>query len=183
MIWKKCSQHFSSKKACIFRENSYYFSIFIRFNWVMIKLFGVGDESQDTSTKVESGSIDLQSDEYHESEPEEVGQIALDIFENHESVCIIAPVAGVELADIDISVHDTTLTISWVRNRPKEFYEHAMEVKNEECFWGKFLRNIILSENMDFSAVEAVMENNLLVVRIPKIRFDSQNIKINKIAA
>ena len=68
-----------------------------------------------------------------------------------------------------------------MRNKPKEFYEHAMEVRNQECFWGRFLRNIILSENMDFSQVKAVMENNLLVVHIPKIRFDSQNIKIDKI--
>jgi hypothetical protein len=36
---------------------------------------------------------------------------------------------------------------------------------------------------MDFSQVKAVMENNLLVIHIPKIRFDSQNIKINRIAS
>ena len=114
-------------------------------------------------------------------EDEAVGQIALDVLENHQSIYILIPVAGVELQDIDISVHETTLTISWVRNKPKEFYEHAMEVKNEECFWGKFLRNVILPENMDFSQVRAVMEHNLLVVHIPKIRFDSQNIKINRV--
>jgi HSP20 family molecular chaperone IbpA len=105
------------------------------------------------------------------------------VLENHESVYILAPVAGIELHDIDIAVHETTLTISGVRNKPKEFYEHKMQVKNEECFWGKFLRNVILGENMDFSAVKAVMENNLLVIHIPKIRFDSQNIKINRIAS
>lgn len=116
-----------------------------------------------------------------EESPEEVGQIALDVLENHESVYILAPVAGIELADIDISVHETTLTISGIRNKPKEFYEHAMDVKNAECFWGRFTRKIILPENMDFSAVKAVMENNLLVIHIPKIRFDSQNIKINRI--
>jgi len=103
------------------------------------------------------------------------------VLENHQSIYILAPVAGVELSDIDISVHETTLTISWVRNKPKEFYENSMEIKNEECFWGNFTRKIILWENMDFSQIQAVMENNLLVIHIPKIRFDSKNIKINRI--
>ena len=111
-----------------------------------------------------------------------MGQIALDVLENHDSVYILAPVAGIELGDIDIAVHETTLSISGVRNKPKEFYEHQMEVRNQECFWGKFLRKVILGDNMDFSQVKAVMENNLLVIHIPKIRFASQHIKINKIS-
>ena len=110
--------------------------------------------------------------------PEDIGQIALDVLENHESIYILAPIAGVSLSDIDISVHNTTLTISWIRNKPKEFYEHHIQVRNEECFWGKFLRNIILPENMDFSQIQAVMEHNLLVIYIPKIRFEWQHIKI-----
>lgn len=146
-----------------------------------MKLFWVGQD--DNHSEASQGeSIWIQSSDYAlPEEVVEVGQIALDVLENHESVYILAPVAWVELADIDISVHETTLTISGTRNKPKEFYEHAMDVKNEECFWGKFLRNVILSDNMDFSQVKAVMENNLLVIHIPKIRFDSQNIKINKI--
>ncbi len=142
----------------------------------MIKLFWVGDENVEQNIEITHSDI-----EENQEDDIQVWQIALDVLENHESVYILAPVAGIELADIDISVHETTLTISWVRNKPKEFYEHEMQVKNEECFWGKFLRNVILWENMDFSGVKAVMENNLLVIHIPKIRFDSQNIKINRI--
>lgn len=148
-----------------------------------MKIFGVWNDEQ--REKQELLKHDIWDDNIQvqigEESPEEVGQIALDVLENHESVYILAPVAGIELADIDISVHETTLTISGIRNKPKEFYEHAMDVKNAECFWGRFTRKIILPENMDFSAVKAVMENNLLVIHIPKIRFDSQNIKINRI--
>ena len=147
----------------------------------MVQFFWVGD---DDNTPVQ-GNIKVDtvpSSEYEEyGKEEEIGQIALDVLENHESVYILAPVAGIELWAIDIAVHETTLTISGSRKKPKEFYEHEMQVKNEECFWGKFLRNVILPENMDFSQVKAVMENNLLVIHIPKIRFDSQSIKINRI--
>lgn len=148
----------------------------------MFKLFWVGDDWVETKEENIRWDISIWVERVSQEEThDEVGQIALDVLENHESVYILAPIAGVELSDIDISVHETTLTISGVRNKPAEFYEHSMEVKNEECFWGKFLRNIILSENMDFSLVKAVMENNLLVIHIPKIRFESQNIKINRI--
>jgi len=146
----------------------------------MVKLFWSRDEDEETSVKIQK--IEHEFDEEFVEEVE-VWQIALDVLENHESVYILAPIAGVELADIDISVHETTLTISWVRNKPEEFYKHEMQVKNSECFWWKFLRNVILSENMDFSQIKAVMENNLLVIYIPKIRFDSQNIKINRISS
>ena len=161
----------------------------------MFKLFWVDDEEgkevpvrererykwDPNEISIHESDSDYVYPEQDTGEDEEVGQIALDVLENHQSIYILVPVAGVELGDIDISVHETTLTISWVRNKPKEFYEHSMEVKNQECFWGKFLRNIILPENMDFSQVRAVMEHNLLVIHIPKIRFDSQNIKINRI--
>lgn len=146
----------------------------------MVKLFWSSDEPEETSIKIHTD--DQQQDDDFVEEVE-IGQIALDVLENHESVYILAPVAGVELDDIDISVHETTLTISGLRNKPEEFYKHEMKVKNSECFWGKFVRNIILSENMDFSQIKAVMENNLLVIYIPKIRFDSQNIKINRISS
>jgi len=146
----------------------------------MVKLFGSSDDDEDVSVPVQNNDEEFNDDFVQE---DEVWQIALDVLENHESVYILAPVAWVELADIDISVHETTLTISWKRNKPEEFYKHEMQVKNSECFWWKFLRNVILSENMDFSQIKAVMENNLLVIYIPKIRFDSQNIKINRISS
>jgi len=166
---------------CFFLQ---YYVLYFR-KWDMFKLFGLWDEdNHEKKIHVRSEDDFDGSDEHSESweaSESELGQISLDVLENHQSIYILAPVAGVELSDIDISVHETTLTISWVRNKPKEFYENSMEIKNEECFWGNFTRKIILWENMDFSQIQAVMENNLLVIHIPKIRFDSKNIKINRI--
>jgi len=149
-----------------------------------MKLFWVDDESDHKNDwNFTNINVSMTQTDEAMSDEEEVGQIALDVLENHESVYLLAPVAGIELWDIDISIHETTLTISWIRNKPKEFFDPSLEVKNSECFWWKFLRNIILPDNMDFSWVKAVMENNLLVIYIPKIRFDSQSIKINRITA
>ena len=109
---------------------------------------------------------------------EEVGQLSLDILENREWFFILAPLAGIKLEDIDISVHDDTLIISGIRNKPKEFFDYGIEVKNEECFWWQFQRKVIFPDNVDFSSVKAVMENNLLVVSLPKIRFSGKHIRI-----
>lgn len=147
----------------------------------MVKLFWVWNDEEQNNMVESNDTIAFEWASENVSDDEEVGQIALDILENHEQVFILAPVAGIELSDVDISVHDTTLTIAWERIKPKEFYEHKMEVKNTECFWWRFKRSIILPDNMDFSEVKAVMKNNLLVISIPKIRFESQSIKINKI--
>jgi HSP20 family molecular chaperone IbpA len=54
-------------------------------------------------------------------------------------------------------------------------------VRNSECFWGKFVRNIILPENLALNKIKAYMQNNLLVISIPKLKFDTKAIKINKV--
>lgn len=145
----------------------------------MIKLFWVWKDEENERDEPDEEIHEWE--EYISDDSQDIGQLALDVVENHESIYILAPIAGVELSNIDISIHESTLSLSWVRNKPKEFYGHSIEVKNQECFWGRFMRNIILPDNMDFSQVQAVMENNLLVIHIPKIRFDSKTIKINKI--
>lgn len=107
-------------------------------------------------------------------------QISLDIIEKKDSIIIIAPIAWVLLKNIDITVNKNVLVISWNREKPLEYYEGNI-IRNSECFWGEFIRNIILPENMDFDNIKAVMENSLLVINIPKINLDSKTIKINKI--
>jgi len=65
----------------------------------------------------------------------------------------------------------------------EEVWQIALDVlENHESVY-ILARNVILSENMDFSQIKAVMENNLLVIYIPKIRFDSQHIKIDRISS
>jgi HSP20 family molecular chaperone IbpA len=79
----------------------------------MLKLFGVGDDDQrDDSQNDEDIHVSIHENEQELTQAQPVGQIALDVLENHESVYILAPVAGIELHDIDIAVHETTLTIS-----------------------------------------------------------------------
>lgn len=109
---------------------------------------------------------------------EEYGQLVVDILDTSDNIFIIAPVAGVTQGDIDIHLNRTVLTIKWVRNKPEEYNKEDVKVKVSECFWGKFLRNIILPENLALNKISAYMENHILIVTIPKLKFDSHHVKI-----
>lgn len=137
----------------------------------MVKLFWIWEDK-------ENEKIDEQPLE--KEEKWDVWQIAVDILENSFEIIILAPIAWVSLEDIDLSFKDSVLTISWNREKP-DIFEQWVEIKNSECFWWKFMRNIILPENLDFDNIRATMENNLLVVNIKKLYFDSKEIKIDRL--
>lgn len=139
----------------------------------MFKLFWVSGWDEDEE------DLEVLDKEISEND-NDLGQISLDIIEKKDSIIIIAPIAWVLLKNIDLTVNKNVLVISWNREKPFDYYEWNI-IRNSECFWWEFVRNIILPENMDFDNIKAVMENNLLIVNIPKISLDSKTIKINKI--
>ena len=141
----------------------------------MFKFFGVSKQEEfedileDDEQTSDSSLID-----------DEVWQIAVDILETKFEIIILAPVAWIDLDDIDISYHNNILTIKWDRERP-EIYNKDLIVRNSECFWWEFRRNIILPENLDFDSIKATLDNNLLIVTIDKLKFSNHSIKIEKI--
>jgi HSP20 family molecular chaperone IbpA len=97
-----------------------------------------------------------------------------------DSITIFAPLAGIDIAHIDIAVTRNILTISGERVRPA-LYAESSRLLVSECFYGPFSRSVILPENLAFNKIEATMEDNLLAVGIPKLSFPSKSIKINKL--
>ncbi len=118
--------------------------------------------------------------DYDDFEQEEVWQVAIDILETKNEMILLSPIAWVDLDDIDISYNDQVLKISWYRKKP-DIFSKDISIKNSECFWGEFSRNIILPENLDFDDIRANLDNNLLVITIPKISFSSKHIRVEKI--
>lgn len=143
----------------------------------MFKFFGLGDSEE--SQVHGDGSIHIEHTE-DEAPETDIGQVALDILDTEEAIVIVAPLAGIDISDVDISVTRNILTISGERVRP-QVYGEAQRVLVSECFYGPFSRSIILPENLSFNKVSATMENNLLSVVVPKLSFPSKTIKINKL--
>ncbi len=137
----------------------------------MIKFFWVWEDDNMLELDEEIDTKELVS--------EDIWQLALDVLETDYEIVILSPIAGVDLHDIDLSFSKSVLIIKGARKRP-DIFESDVIVRNSECYWGAFIRNIILPENLDFDSIEATMENNLLIITIKKLQFSSQSIKINR---
>lgn len=141
----------------------------------MFKIFWVSGE-QNSAPELEVDVLDSKE----EVLDEEVWQVALDVLDSENEIYIIAPIAWVEQEQIDLSINKTILTLKGSREKPEEYSFEGVTLKNSECFWWKFVRNIILPENLALNKIKAYMQNNLLIITIPKLKFDSKTIKINK---
>ena len=94
------------------------------------------------------------------------GELVADVYETSDSVVIQSPVAGVKREDLEIVTEKDTVIIKGKRECPQR--DDVKEFYSQECFFGDFRREIIVSEETDTSGIEASIENGILTIRIPK---------------
>lgn len=144
-------------------------------------LFGVDKEKEShhhEHSEHEASDISMSNEPL--VSPEDIGQVALDVLENDESVVLIAPLAGVPKDAVDINLSRNILTISGKRERPKNLEGRSLV---SECFFGAFSRSVILPEHLALNKVRATMEDNLLVITIPKLVIGSKSVKIERFSS
>ncbi len=106
------------------------------------------------------------------------GQIAVDIFEEGGYLIIKAPIAGVKLADLDIDVADTMVTIRGRREQTDVIQDNQYLLK--ECYWGDFERKVTLPCSVNPTKVRATFsKDGILKIFVPKE--ESRKVKIVKI--
>lgn len=93
------------------------------------------------------------------------GQLSVDVFRDHDSLVIRAPLAGVQLEDIDLAIHGDLLTIRGKRETQEEHTDDDWYYK--ECYWGAFSRSIVLPLDVYAERAEAALKNGILEIRIP----------------
>jgi len=107
---------------------------------------------------------------------EKEGMLAVDVYQTNEKIIIIAPISSINEDEIDIYAEGNTVTISGKRNLPEEAKEDV-EFLHQECFWGPFSREIVLSEEVDTQGAKASFDNGMIKLILPKMRV-SQRKKI-----
>ncbi len=107
---------------------------------------------------------ELQNQEWLDEEEE--GQLAIDAYQDDESVIIKAPIAGVSVEDLEISITDEVVTVKGARRNETEADRSTYFV--QECYWGSFMRSYILPVSVDAAKAEASLKNGILTIRIPK---------------
>ena len=91
---------------------------------------------------------------------------AVDVFrtEDPPAINIVVELAGVDPAEVDLSVGDGALVVSGRRGRERgerRVYQHI------EIDYGRFERRVVLGEPVDVEAAEAAYERGLLTIRLP----------------
>lgn len=103
---------------------------------------------------------------------EQEGQLAVDFYETPGELVVQSTVAGVKPEDLDISIEADRVLIKGQRAEQTE--EGGKNYFYQECYWGRFSREIILPSETDPGRAQASIKNGVLIVRIPKIERDKK---------
>jgi len=94
------------------------------------------------------------------------GQLTVDVYQTNSHLIIQSAIAGVKPEELDINLEDDRIIIRGDRQNPiKENGDYF----TKECYFGPFLREIILPVEVNLHGIEADMKEGLLIIRIPKI--------------
>jgi HSP20 family protein len=91
---------------------------------------------------------------------------ALDLYQSNDNVVAVAELPGMRKEDIEISLHDGTLTISGERKR--ESSSNGEQAERTERYIGRFRRSIALPTRVDAGKVSATYRDGILTVTLPK---------------
>ena len=90
---------------------------------------------------------------------------ALDLYQNADNVIAVVELPGMRKEDIEISLHDGTLTIAGERQSAAS---DGAEAERTERFSGKFRRSVTLPTSIDAGKVSATYKDGILTVTLPK---------------
>jgi HSP20 family protein len=91
---------------------------------------------------------------------------ALDLYENKDTLLLKSELPGMKREDIDISVHENTITISGERHNEKKY--EGSETSRSERFFGRFQRTLTLPKKVDSAGIKAIYRDGILTVTLPK---------------
>jgi len=107
-------------------------------------------------------------------------QLEVDIFQTAEDIIIVAPIPGVEVSDIDISIENENDVVTIQGKIEQPSLSEYMDANDEnskylrqECQWGRFYRQIILPQEINVSDVEAKFKKGILTLRLPLLLLQS----------
>jgi HSP20 family protein len=114
-------------------------------------------------------------------------QLEVDIYQTSNAIVIIAPIPGINVKDLDISIENENdvVTIQGKREIPNllDNEEDIPEEKDDkkflrqECQWGRFYRQIILPQEVNVSEVAAKFKKGILILRLPLLRLQTKGKK------
>lgn len=91
----------------------------------------------------------------------------IDVKESGDKLIVIAEIPGMKRDDIQVTVHDGTLTISGERSKESE--EKHEGYLRREISRGSFKRSFVLPDTVDVEKIDAKYEDGILNIEFPKV--------------
>jgi HSP20 family protein len=91
---------------------------------------------------------------------------ALDMYEDKDNLYVRAEMPGMKREEIDLSLHDGSLSISGERKQEQQHGE--AEVYRSERFFGRFQRTVTLPAPVAVDKVKAQYKDGILSITLPK---------------
>ncbi|MDO8564573.1 MAG: Hsp20/alpha crystallin family protein [bacterium] len=121
------------------------------------------EESPEKESKVPMHS---KKDVPAEEDAEE-GELTVDVYQTPDDIYIQTIVAGVRPEDLDISITRDMVTVRGSRALSREIDKE--DYFHRELYWGSFSRTILLPQEVDVDASEAIEKHGLLTIKLPKM--------------
>lgn len=109
---------------------------------------------------------ELSKSNWIASTPDE-GELTVDVYQTSNEIIIKSMVAGVKPEDLDVSISRDMVTIKGKRETERTVADD--DYFHRELYWGTFSRNIVLPQEIDVDAAEAVEKHGLLIIKLPKL--------------
>ena len=118
------------------------------------------------SNEIEDDLPEVREENWINSAPEE-GELNVDVYQNQNEIIIKTMVAGVKPEDLDVSISRDMVTLKGKRESEKTIADD--DYFHKELYWGSFSRSIVLPQEIDVDAAEAVEKHGLLIIKLPKL--------------
>ena len=104
------------------------------------------------------------------------GQLAVDVYETADKLVIKARTAGIKKSDLNVSIHDSILTISGVLSGGEDDQTTRWHI--QECYWGEFSRTLALpvAVREDENSVKAELRDGVLTITFEKEKVEAPKV-------
>lgn len=114
----------------------------------------------------EEGLEETPKENWLNNTPEE-GELSVDVYQNQNEIVIKTMVAGVKPEDLDVSISRDMVTVKGKRESERAIADD--DFFHKELYWGTFSRTIVLPQEIDVDAAEAIEKHGLLIIHLPKL--------------
>lgn len=125
------------------------------------------DEDEDVVPEAMPKGRGTKSVNIFEEAEEEAAQLSVDVYNTPTEIIIKTMVPGVKPDELDVSITRDMVVIRGERSEDRTVSDD--DYVHRELYWGSFVREIPLPEEISVDDAEASEKHGLLVLRLPKL--------------